>query len=128
MANKLTHKQELFVNAYLGEAKGNATEAARLAGYNGNDVTLGQVGAENLKKPQIAELIEKRTSEAAMSATEVLQKLSEIANRERSDIATRDQIKALELLGRHHKLFTDRVEHKLTGEIELQWSDAGTSD
>lgn len=128
MGNKLTHKQELFVNAYLGEAKGNATEAARLAGYNGNDVTLGQVGAENLKKPQIAELIEKRTSEAAMSATEVLQKLSEIANRERSDIATRDQIKALELLGRHHKLFTDRVEHKLTGEIELQWSDAGTSD
>lgn len=128
MANKLTHKQELFVNAYLGEAKGNATEAARLAGYNGNDVTLGAVGAENLKKPQIAELIERRTSEAAMSAAEVLQKLSGIASREGSDITTRDQIKALELLGRHHKLFTDRIEHKHTGEIELHWSDAGTSE
>lgn len=126
--SKLTLKQEMFVNAYLGEAKGNATEAARIAGYKGNDVTLGQVGAENLKKPQIAELIENRTSEAAMSAAEVLQKLSGIANRESSEVAIRDQIKALELLGRHHKLFTDRIEHKITGDIELQWSDASTSD
>lgn len=125
---KLTHKQELFVNAYLGEAKGNATEAARLAGYGGNDVTLASVGMENLRKPQIAALVEKRTSEAAMSAAEVLQKLSEIANRQGADIATRDQIKALELIGRHHKLFTDRIEHKISGDIELQWSDAGTSD
>ena len=125
---KLTHKQELFVNAYLGEAKGNAAEAARLAGYKGNDQVLSQVGYENLRKPDISALVEKRTSETAMSATEVLQKLSEIANRERDDIATRDQIKALELIGRHHKLFTDRIEHKISADIELQWSDAGTSD
>lgn len=128
MANNLTHKQELFVNAYLGEAKGNATEAARLAGYKGTEKSLNVTAYDLLRNPKISELVEKRTSEAAMSATEVLQKLSEIANRERSDIATRDQIKALELLGRHHKLFTDRIEHKLSGEIELQWTDAGTSD
>lgn len=125
---KLTHKQELFVNAYLGEAKGNATEAARLAGYKGSEQVLRQVGYENLTKPDIAALVEKRTSETAMSASEVLQKLSEIANRQGADIATRDQLKALELIGRHHKLFTDRIEHKISGDIELQWSDAGTSD
>lgn len=54
---KLTRKQQLFVEAYRGQARGNATEAARLAGYKGNDVVLAQVGAENLKKPQIAEAI-----------------------------------------------------------------------
>lgn len=32
---------------------GTCTEAVRLAGYRGNEVTLGAVGAENLKKPQI---------------------------------------------------------------------------
>lgn len=58
MANQLSIKQAMFVSAYLGEAKGNATEAARMAGYKGNDVTLGAVGAENLKKPLIMTAIE----------------------------------------------------------------------
>ena len=56
-SKKLTPKQELFVKHYL--ITKNATESARLSGYKGNDVTLGQVGAENLKKPQIALAIQK---------------------------------------------------------------------
>lgn len=58
MEKKLTPKQELFVSEYL--KTGNATEAARKAGYKGNDVTLGAVGAENLKKPQIIDAIKLR--------------------------------------------------------------------
>ena len=30
---ELTTKQQLFIEHYLGEAKGNATQAARMAGY-----------------------------------------------------------------------------------------------
>ena len=56
-ANGLTEKQRLFVVAFLGAARGNATEAARLAGYRGSRVTLGAVGGENLEKPRIAEAI-----------------------------------------------------------------------
>lgn len=56
----LTEKQRRFVEAYMGAARGNATEAARLAGYKGNDVTLAAVGSENLRKPQIAQAIEER--------------------------------------------------------------------
>lgn len=63
MDDKLTPKQQAFIDVYLGEAKGNATESARLAGYKGNDVTLGQVGAENLKKPQILTAIRNRSQE-----------------------------------------------------------------
>lgn len=79
MADDLTGKQHAFILAYLGEAKFNATEAARRAGYKGNDVTLGQVGAENLKKPQIAEAIAAFWRAKAMPAEEVLSRLAEQA-------------------------------------------------
>ncbi len=75
----LTYKQRLFVDAYLGRANGNATEAARLAGYKGSEVTLASVGYENLRKPQIAARIEARLTASAMSASEVLARLSEQA-------------------------------------------------
>src|SRR6187399_566616 len=57
MGNSLSLKQTAFVAAYLGEANGNATEAARIAGYKGNDDTLKVVGHENITKPYIADLI-----------------------------------------------------------------------
>jgi hypothetical protein len=58
MTQGLNIKQTAFVAAYLGEANGNATEAARIAGYKGNNTTLAVVGAENIRKPYIAEAIE----------------------------------------------------------------------
>ena len=47
----------------FGEAKGNATKAARFAGYTGNDTTLASVGAENLRKPNIRSEITRRRQE-----------------------------------------------------------------
>jgi len=118
MAGNLTPKQQLFIEAYLGAAKGNATEAARLAGYKGNDVTLCAVGAENLRKPRIAEAVKDRLSENKniLSADEVLEGLSKIARNTNEE--TKDRIKAYELMGKHHKCFTDKVEH--SGEIEAK--------
>lgn len=55
----ITEKQRRFIMAYLGEAKGNATEAARIAGYKGSENTLASVGKENLRKPHIFETITK---------------------------------------------------------------------
>lgn len=51
MAEKLTPKQEKWLNAYV--ETGNATEAARRAGYKGNDQTLRAVGYQNLTKLHI---------------------------------------------------------------------------
>jgi hypothetical protein len=90
MAANLTGKQQAFINFYLGEARFNATEAARLAGYEGNDQTLGQVGYENLRKPEIASEINSRINEAAMSANEVLGRLSQIARGEVADFLDED--------------------------------------
>lgn len=101
----LSTKQRLFVEAYLTNP--NATEAARRAGYAGNDVTLGAVGAENLKKPQIAALIQERVEKAIVTADEVLENLKQLAFESERDA---DRIKAWELLGKYLKLFTDKTE------------------
>ena len=147
----LTGKQALFVEAYL--KCWNKTEAARQAGYGGD--------YENFKKPQISEEIQRRISETAMSADEVLMRLGDHARGNMGDFwkiekdkpptldltsdraklqlirkmkvettkrtyvedenpVTEETVKidfelysakeALDLIGRHHKLFTDKTE------------------
>lgn len=56
MAKNLSEKQKAFADYYI--ECGNATEAAKKAGYSAK--TAGAIGAENLKKPNILEYIEKR--------------------------------------------------------------------
>ena len=60
----LTEKQRRFVEAYMGESRGNATDAAPRAGYVGSDATLAMVGNENLRKPKIRDAIQARQEEA----------------------------------------------------------------
>jgi hypothetical protein len=116
----LTGKQKMFVEAYLSNGF-NATEAARTAGYKGSDNTLSQRGHELVRNSKIAVLIQNRVTEAAMPANEVLESLSEIARAPwrqftkvhyNSDgeivgatLLLKDKIRALELLGKHHRLF-----------------------
>lgn len=71
---KLTNKQKLFVEEYL--QSWNAADAARKAGYS--QKTARMMGYENLTKPYIREYIEDRLSESAMSANEVLKRLSDM--------------------------------------------------
>lgn len=112
----LTAKQQKFVDAFTG----NATDAARKAGYAGNDATLAQVGYENLRKPEVREAIRAR------SKTE-LQAL--VASRiERQEFWTRlmlsesasnaDRLRASELLGRSEADFTEKV--LVTGKLTLE--------
>ncbi len=126
MKNELTQRQRLFVEAYIGPAQGNAREAARMAGYSGDDNALSQRGYELVRIPKIAELIGVRVEEAVMRANEVLSELSSIAKadwqnfleirRDRegdiisATLKLSDKIKSLELIGKYHKLFSERVD------------------
>jgi phage terminase small subunit len=126
MKNELTQRQRLFVEAYIGQANGNAREAARAAGYSGDDNALSQRAFELVRNPKIAELIGVRVQEAVMAANEVLSELSAIAKADwqnfveiRRDnegepisatLKLADKIRTLELLGKYHKLFSDRVD------------------
>jgi hypothetical protein len=80
MAGKgeLTPKQRLFVAAYLGKAACNGTQAARMAGYKGNDVTLKAVASENLTKPLVKAALQQglEKATAAMEEPEILERLS----------------------------------------------------
>lgn len=105
MSDKLTTKQQLFVEAYL--ANPNATEAARQAGYKGNAKTLSVVGAENLAKPCIRTRLEKRVEEAVVTANEVLRNVKNIAESADQDAV---RLKGWELLGKHLAMWTERTE------------------
>jgi phage terminase small subunit len=126
MTTKLTEKQRRFVEAYMGQAAGNATEAARLAGYKGNDITLGAVGAENLKKPQIIEALKERVDDCPliMSRKELQEFWTRVAKGEELDgkdlPVMRDRLKASEMLGKSQAVFVDKVEHSGTVESKVQ--------
>jgi len=103
----LTTKQALFVEAYCGVARGNASEAARIAGYA--EKSCAMIGSTNLRKPKIAAAIDARMSEveSALSADEILTELSYLARYAERDS---DKIRCLELLGKYRALWIERVD------------------
>ena len=123
MAETLTTKQQRFVDAYLGEARGNQTEAARIAGYKDPE----NEGWRLRKNAEVSARIEERLMAESLSSGEVLAELTAVARADWKDflqirtdprtgevveakIVLSDKVKALELIGKYHKLFTDKTE------------------
>jgi len=122
----LTPKQERFVAEYLVDH--NAAAAARRAGYSKK--TANQIGNENLSKPDIDAAIKAREREIAkkleVSQERVVGELAAIAFHEASDtpeaeLKVSNKLKALELLGKHLGLFSDKAEAnvRLEGSVEV---------
>lgn len=105
---KFTEKQEKFIAAY----QGNGVQAAREAGYDGDDRTLAAVAYENLRKPHIAQAIRERQDHelAPMVATRAKRQAfwTKIMMAEELDIAER--LRASELLGKSEADFKDKLE------------------
>ena len=80
----LTAKQQAFIDEYL--TCWSAAEAARRAGYS--ESTARNIGHENLTKPDIQAEIQRRVSERAMSADEVLVRLAAQARGDMSDFVS----------------------------------------
>lgn len=74
----LTGKQQAFVDAYI-TCGFNATEAARRAGYSGDDTAMRVVGARNIANVNVRAEIDRLLSERLMSRDEVLARLAEHA-------------------------------------------------
>ncbi len=85
---KLTEKQKRFVAEYLVDL--NATQAAIRAGYSKK--TAEVIGYENLRKPQIADEIEKRQeklrNKLEITQEKVLEEIAGIAFANASDFVT----------------------------------------
>lgn len=71
----MTLKQQRFIDAYLGISNGNATDAARRAGYR----DAKNEGYRLLRLSEIQEEIERYYRENCMGPEEVLQRLAEQA-------------------------------------------------
>lgn len=86
MAGKLTPKQQRFVDEYLIDL--NALQAAIRAGYS--EKTAGQIGFENLNKPEIqAEIdaaLDRRSRETQIDANWVLKRLAAEAEADVADL------------------------------------------
>ena len=69
----LTDKQELFLAALFGEAKGNATEAKRIAGYSENTrVTDITKGLENEIMDRARKLLSQSTAQAVFTMLDAM--------------------------------------------------------
>ena len=136
---KLTAKQSTFIDAYLGEAKMNAAQAARIAGYKHPETQ----GAENLRKlrPYIDEVMNKRHSNAIATQEEIQKFFTSVLRGEVKEevvsnsgkilevpASTKDRLKAAECMGRAYGMFTERKEISGNLNIELGMGDYDEDD
>lgn len=117
MGRPLTLKQQKFVEAFAG----NATEAARLAGYDGDDATLRSIGSENLTKHDIIEAIRAREAQQirplVASRYERQRFWTELMNN--PALTPAERLRASELLGKSEADFTEKVKHEGTVSIAV---------
>lgn len=116
---KLTEKQKRFIDFYI--ETGNATEAAKKAGYKGKN--LNRIGSENLSKldKYIQVKLQGKEKSRIASQDEVLEAITAILRKK--EASDKDKLKAAELLGKLYGSFSDKVEltGKDGGEIKIKW-------
>ena len=131
----MTPKQKRFVQEYLVDL--NATQAAIRAGYREQSARI--TASKNLARPDIQEAIAEGMGELARRAEitqeEVLAELKQIALAPASDVKEStlrysNKIRALELLGKHLGILTDRItiatiDPAVVDEVEAMIREAG---
>ena len=141
---KLTPKQKAFAEYYI--ETGNATEAARKAGYKGKN--LNRIASENLSKLDIKSYIDEKMKELESKriakAEEVLEYLTIVLRGEETEqvvvventgdfmsearlvdkeLSAKDKIKAAALLGKRYRLFVDKVEADVNQTVVFEGED-----
>lgn len=118
----LTEKQRRFVDAFMGAAKGNATEAARIAGYKGTPGALHVTATRTLSNAKVHAAIAERRKAEADTAIMDRQGLQQFFHTMASDDDKRpgDRLKAAELLGKMTGEFLNRldVSGSVTAEVK----------
>jgi phage terminase small subunit len=108
---RLNPKQRKFVVEYLVDR--NATQAAIRAGYakKNADVTGPRLLASAGVNREVEAKIKKMDAATEITASNVLKKLWHIGTVENKSTPNHgDQVRALELVGKHFKMFTDKFE------------------
>lgn len=125
--NELTIKQKRFADEYI--ISGNATDAAIKAGYSSKyaNTNASKLLQNTTIKSYIDERLAQLASEKIATQEEVLTYLTSVMRGETQeqtlisigelgqtitdiDVGAKDRIKAAELLGKRHRLWTDKQE------------------
>lgn len=120
----LTEKQRRFVEAYAGPAMGNATEAARLAGYKVPDPE----GSRLLGNARVAEAVRNLTEKTRSAAILTVEQCKELLSKLAQDpsVEPKDQISALDKLLKAGGAYLERREVTHHGaEIKIHLPDNG---
>ena len=131
---KLTLKQQRFADEYI--ISGNATDAAIKAGYSSKyaNTNASKLLQNTTIKSYIDERLAQLASEKIATQEEVLSYLTSVMRGEMQeqtlisigelgqtitdiDVGAKDRIKAAELLGKRHRLWTDKVEADISGTV-----------
>lgn len=116
---KLTQKQKAFADEYLaGKSQTQAYKSAYSTDMS--DDVAAVCASQLLRNPKVKGYVEKRMADASSdqskriaTADEVLSFLTSVMRGEVQDrCTTTDRLKASELLGKRHSLFTDKLEVK----------------
>ena len=132
----MTDKQKLFCKEYMVDL--NASAAYQRAGYISTGNAAEASASQLLRNPKVAKeiqhLMDKRANKVAITAENVLNDILDTRDRLKDTMAYMDdngneridtqcanaRLKANELLGKHLKLFTDKVEVEVTKMPEIK--------
>jgi len=136
---ELTPKQDMFVREYLVDL--NATQAAIRAGYSAK--TANEQASRLLANVNIASAVQagmdKRAADVDLNATYVLKGIMRVIDRceQAEPVYDKDgeptgeytfqagpALKGYELLGKHLKLFTEKIELDVGGELAQRMKEA----
>jgi len=117
----VTDKQTLFIENYLIHF--NATQAALEAGYSKKTAYI--TGFENLRKPKLKKIVDKRIEEIIARTDDKRVKLIRFWEKIIDNKAASEnyRMKASENLGKYLAMFTERLElsTKEGHPIEIKW-------
>ena len=130
----MTLKQQRFADEYI--ISGNATDAAIKAGYSPKyaNTNASKLLQNTTIKSYVDERLAQLASEKIATQEEVLTYLTSVMRGETQeqtlcgigelgqqvidiDVGAKDRIKAAELLGKRHRLWTDKVEADVSGTV-----------
>jgi len=92
MKAKLTPRKQRFLKSYLAEANGNATEAAKRAGYS--ERTAYSQGSRLLKDVEVQKAIQRHLGKLDVSTDDVLENIADLATTKPSKVTAGDVVSA----------------------------------
>ena len=107
----LTYKRKAFTKEYITDF--HITNAAIRAGYS--ERSAYSVGSELMKNLEIRAEIDRLLDEKAMTYGETIERIGRFARGELGE--KKEELRALELIGKKHAMFTDKVDIAITSEM-----------